>query len=205
MGLLLVAIVSLHILRATKPSIYTFETVPSAEAALILGARVYKDGRLSDMLRDRVETALDLYRARKVTKLLVSGDHGQTTYDEVNTIRAYLLAAGVPQQDIFLDHAGFDTYDSVYRAKAIFEASTIIIPTQAFHLPRALYLAQGVRLKAYGVAADRQIYQGATYAATREFASRFKAFLNITFHSTPKFLGEKIPLTGDSKKSWDTK
>ncbi len=174
-----------------------------AQAALILGARVYDSGRMSPIFRDRVDTAFALYQAKRVEKLLVSGDHGQLDYDEVNAAREYLLERGVLEKDIFLDHAGFDTYDSVYRAKEIFGATSLMIVTQNFHLPRALYIADRLGIKACGQSADLQSYAGAERMETREIFARLKAFLNVKFKSKPRFLGERIDLNSDGRISWD--
>jgi SanA protein len=174
-----------------------------AQAALILGARVYDSGRMSPIFRDRVDTALALYQAKRVEKLLVSGDHGQVDYDEVNAAREYLLERGVLEKDIFLDHAGFDTYDSVYRAKEIFGASSLIIVTQNFHLPRALYIADRLGIKACGQSADLQSYTGAERMELREVLARLKAFFNVNLNSKPHFLGDKIDLSGDGQLTWD--
>ena len=113
-----------------------------ADAIIILGAYVRPDGALSWILRDRLDTGLELYRAGLAPKILVSGDHGQKNYNEVQTMKDYLLDHDVPAQDIFMDHAGFDTYDSLYRARDIFQVKSAIIVTQNFHLPRALYIAR---------------------------------------------------------------
>lgn len=173
------------------------------QAGLILGAKVYKNGNLSDILKDRIDTALEAYQAGLFSKFLISGDHGRTEYDEVNALKNYLLEKGIAAENIFLDHAGFDTYDSIYRAKEIFEIESMIIFTQEFHLPRAVYIARNLEIEALGIIADKQNYIAAKYNETRETLARLKAFLEITFGSKPEFLGEKIPITGDSSLSWD--
>lgn len=177
---------------------------PPAKVVIILGARVYPN-RLSDMLADRVDTAIDLYNLGIVEKILVSGDHGTRGYDEVNAIKDYLLEKNIPGEDIFLDHAGFNTYNSMYRAKHIFEIDKAIISTQKFHLPRALYLARGLDIEAYGLAADKRVYTKQGYNNVREFLARVKAWFNLNLKKSPRFLGEKIPLTSDSQSSWDIK
>ena len=158
---------------------------------------------MSGMFQDRVETAFDLYEEEKVEKILISGDHGRENYDEVNTAKDYLLDKGVKSEDIFLDHAGFDTYDSLYRAKKIFEVPSVIVVTQNFHLPRAIYIGKKLNLEIYGLSADRHSYVNIDYNKLREIFSKVKAFFDISFQAKPKFLGEKIPISGDSKKSWD--
>lgn len=177
--------------------------VPETQAALVLGARVFNDGRMSSILMDRAKTALDLYEIGKVDKLLLSGDHGTKEYDEVNTLKEFFLDSGVPAEDIFLDHAGFDTYDSIYRARDIFQVRSVTIVTQDFHLPRAVFIARYLGLDAYGATADRQEYLANWRNHIREVPARFKAFVNVVFKSKPKYLGEVIAITGDSRKSWD--
>lgn len=198
-------IVNLYIFRFSSSSIYEkIDNIPSAQAVLILGSKVYDNGQMSDVLLDRVLTAIELYEAGKVEKILISGDHGQKIYDEVNTVKNYLLEEKkIPAKDIFLDHAGFDTYDSLYRAKDIFQVKSIIISSQKFHLPRAVYIGKKIGLETSGIIADKHIYFADSYNNLRESLSRIKAFLNIIFHSKPKFLGEVIPINGESEKSWD--
>jgi SanA protein len=147
---------------------------------------------------------VDVYRAGKAPKILVSGDHGTKSYDEVNAIRRRLLAAGVPEEDIFLDHAGFSTYDSLYRAGAVFHARSLIVVTQRFHLNRALFLADRLGIPAQGAAADRRRYGGAAFNDCREFLARTAAFWNaLVFRPRPKFLGPAVDLSGDGRVTWD--
>lgn len=196
--------VNIYVIQTNSSSLFkNAQDVPQKQVALLLGAKVYQDGRMSDMLTDRAVTAVELYQNQKVQKILVSGDHGRDNYDEVNTMKKYLLDHDVPAEDIFLDHAGFDTYDSVYRAKTIFEVQSMIIVTQDFHLPRAMYIAKGLGLDAVGLAADKHQYVGESYNEFREIFARVKAFFDVSFHAQPKFGGEVIPITGDSKLSWD--
>jgi len=189
---------------STKSQIYKdVNEVPSKQTALLLGALVYQNGGLSSTVKDRADTAIELYKAKKVEKILVSGDHGRKNYDEVNTIKDYLLKNGVQESDVFMDHAGFDTYDSLYRSDYIFEVESLIIISQEFHLPRSLYLANSLDIDAVGIVSDKQVYVTQSYNKRREFLATIKAFLDASFNTKPKFLGEKIPITGDSKKSWD--
>lgn len=174
-----------------------------APVAIVLGAKVKVDGSPSDILRDRLLTAIDLYRAGSVDKILVSGDDGQIEYDEVNAMRVYLLAAEVDPDDIFLDHAGFDTYDSMIRAVKVFGITKAIIVTQKYHLPRALYLANAFGIDAQGAAADRQHYLGITRYEARELLADVKAVFDVTFHIDPYFLGNTIDSTGDGRVTWD--
>ncbi|HEY8347401.1 MAG TPA: ElyC/SanA/YdcF family protein [Symbiobacteriaceae bacterium] len=186
-----------------RSHIVTVEEAEPAQAALVLGARVYPNGGVSPMLADRLETALELYQAGKVRKILVSGDHSRKEYDEVNTMRRYLEERGVPPEDIFMDHAGFDTYDSMYRARAVFAAEDVIVVTQEFHLPRALWIAHRLGLKAQGVVADRHRFGVEDYYEMREMAARLKAFGEVLIRRKPVFLGPVIPITGDGRATHD--
>lgn len=198
--------VNIYIVQSTKTQIFTdAQTVPSAQTALVLGARVYANERVSQILGDRLETALDLYREKKVQKFIVSGDHGRTDYNEVKAMRDYLVDGGVPAEDIFMDHAGFDTYDSVYRARDIFQVESLIIVSQGFHLPRALYIANALGVPATGINADRREYtrSAAIRNALREPLARFKAFNSVILRTKPTYLGDQIPVTGDGRVTDD--
>jgi SanA protein len=192
-----------HFEKSSRPVIYSSQSVPPQPVALVLGARVNANGTPSDMLRDRLDVAVELYRAGKAEKILMSGDHGQEQYDEVNVAKKYLLEKGVAPEDLFLDHAGFDTYDSVYRARDVFGARSLIIVTQGYHLPRALYIAQRLGVEAVGTDAALHAYGGEDYRQVREVAADAKAYLNVLFRSRPRYLGEAIPWSGDGRRSWD--
>ena len=174
-----------------------------AHTAIVPGAYVDPDGRLCDMLADRVSTAVELYKEGKVKKLLLTGDHGKSSYDEVNSMRKYAEARGVPNSDIFMDHAGFSTYDSMYRARDVFQVDSAVIVTQDFHLPRAVYTARRLGLQATGISADRDDYPGVEINHLREVPARVKAFLQLAAGSKPRFLGPAIAITGDGRASHD--
>lgn len=199
-----IGLLNKHIESNAQKLIYqTIEEVPNKQTALLLGALVYNNGKLSAIVQDRADSAIKLYMTKKVQKILVSGDHGRKDYDEVNTIKNYLLANNIPAEDIFMDHAGFDTYDSLYRARDIFQVESLIIVTQDFHLPRSLYLAKGLRVEAVGFRADMQPYLYENQSRIREKFANIKAFLDLLTSAKPKYLGETIPIAGDSRKSWD--
>jgi SanA protein len=201
---LVVLIVNVFIIWKSSRFIYkNANDVPSSYTALVLGALVSKSGYLSDFLQDRMDMALELYRAKKIKRFLLSGDHGHVDYDEVNNMKNYLIDKGVDTKDIFLDHAGFDTYNSMVRAKEIFEINDVIIVTQKFHLSRAVYIARCKGLNAYGMIADKRNYTSIKRLKLREVLANIKAFGEILFNREPKFLGDKIPITGDSKLSYD--
>ena len=159
------------------------------DCALVLGAGVRDDGTPSDVLRDRLDESLALYRAGRVRRLIVSGDHHTVTYDEPNAMRAYLEANGVPAEAIVMDHAGFDTYSSMWRAKNVFGVSRVVVVTQQFHLARAVWLARSLGMEAEGSAADRHLYRGIAWLQVREVASRTKAYVDVKVGRTPRFAG----------------
>jgi SanA protein len=177
--------------------------VPHAQAALVLGAQVKADGQPSLMLADRISSAEALYRAHKVDKLLLSGDHGQWRYDEVGTMRKAMLKDGIPPEDLFTDHAGFDTWDSAQRARKVFGVHSVIVVTQDFHMARALYAARHAGLDATGYSADRRTY-GHVIARLkmREALARVKVVADVITGADPHFLGPRIPIGGDGRRSW---
>lgn len=168
-----------------------------ADCILVLGCGVREDGTPSLMLRDRLETGVALYEAGAAPKLLMSGDHGRKDYDEVNLMKDYAMEKGIPSEDIFMDHAGFSTYDSMVRARDIFCAKTVVIVSQEYHLYRALYLAEKLGLEAYGVPALDVNYRGQAYREFREMLARSKDFCTAVIQPQPKFLGKKIPISGN--------
>lgn len=186
-------------------NIFAPNNVPEADAILVLGAYVFPDGTVSTMLRDRLSTGYELYEMGKAPKIIVSGDHGQKSYDEVNAMKKYLMDKKVPSADIFMDHAGFSTYESIYRARDIFEAKRVIIVTQEYHLMRAVFIARELGLEAYGVAADKRNYGKVMKIYTlREMAARNKDFFMVkVLQQKPKYLGEPIPVTGDGRATDD--
>ena len=167
------------------------------DCILVLGCRVYEDGTPSHMLEDRLRRSVELYEVGAAPKMLMSGDHGQQEYDEVNAMKRYAVEAGIASSDVFMDHAGFSTYESLYRAKEIFGAKKVIIVTQQYHLHRALYIARRLGLEAWGVASDYRGYAGQILRDVREILARNKDFVTGIFLPEPTYLGEKIPLTGD--------
>ncbi len=167
------------------------------DCVLILGCAVLPDNKPSKMLADRLEAGMEVYETGVAPKILVSGDHGQMYYDEVSVMRDYYIDLGVPSENVFMDHAGFSTYESMYRAKHIFEAEKIVIITQDYHLYRAVYSARELGIEAYGVASDGSNYQGQTYRDFREMLARVKDFFFAHFEVLPTHLGETIPVSGD--------
>ena len=167
------------------------------DCILVLGCGVRDDGTPSAMLEDRLKRAVELYQMGASAKLLMSGDHGESDYDEVATMKSFAVNAGITSEDIFMDHAGFSTYESMYRAKEIFQVRKVIIVTQAYHLHRAIYIAQKLGLEAYGVAADYRSYSGQSSREVREVLARTKDFVTCLFKPEPTYLGEIIPVWGN--------
>ncbi|RXG15750.1 SanA protein [Leeuwenhoekiella aestuarii] len=195
--LILTSYLSYHIRNETEQFIYDdINTIPKTYTALVLGASVKSNGELSTMLRDRVESALLLYHRGKVNRFLVSGDNRTTNYNEPVAMKKYLQERGVPEKDIFMDFAGFDTYDSVYRASYIFEVDNAIVVSQRFHLPRAVYIARSMGLNFYGYNGDRREYELESRNRFREVAANVKAWLELLINKEPHFKGDKIPITG---------
>ena len=167
------------------------------DCIIVLGCLVKDNGNPSDMLADRLERGIDLYKQGASSKIIMSGDHGTEGYDEVNAMKQVAVDAGVPSSDVFMDHAGFSTYESIYRAKEIFEADKIIIVTQEYHLYRALYIAEKLGIEAYGVNADYRTYRGQIKRDVREVFARCKDFVTVIIKPEPTYLGETISVSGD--------
>ena len=189
-----------YVKGVAKADIITPEEAVNLEdvdCIIVLGCLVKSDGSPSDMLSDRLERGIDLYKKGAAPKIIMSGDHGRADYDEVNAMKQIAVDSGIPSSDVFMDHAGFSTYESIYRAKEIFEADKIIIVTQEYHLYRALYIAEKLGIEAYGVNSDYRTYWGQSKRDAREILARCKDFCNMIFKPEPTYLGEKIPVSGD--------
>lgn len=173
------------------------------DCIVVLGCLVRDDGTPSHMLEDRLKQSVALYKQGAAPKLLMSGDHGTVSYDEVDAMKRYAVDAGVASEDVFMDHAGFSTYETVYRAKAIFGADKVIIVTQKYHLYRALYAAQALGIEAYGVASDYRTYSGQAARDIREVLARVKDFVMCIFKPEPTYLGKAIPISGSGELTHD--
>ncbi len=187
--------------RILKPE--QAEELEDVDCILVLGASVQNNEKPSLMLQDRLDRGIELYFAGCAPKLLMSGDHGSMYYNEVAVMKSYAIKAGVPSEDIFMDHAGFSTYESMYRAKNIFKAKKIIIVTQKYHLYRSLYVAKKLGLDVYGVAAEDIKYSGQTYRDLREVLAISKDFCKAILKPKATLMGEEIPLTGDGNVTND--
>lgn len=179
------------------------EAGKKADAVLVLGAQVKPDGNPSVMLKERLDTGIEIYQSGLTDRIIMSGDHSRDDYDEVNAMKDYAIERGVPSEHIFMDHAGLSTYESMYRAKEIFQAENIIVVTQKYHLYRALYDAETMGLKAKGVACDTAVYSGDTYRKVREMAAIAKDVGYSVLKPEPTFLGDPIPVSGNGNVTND--
>ena len=166
------------------------------DCILVLGAGIWGD-KPSPMLEDRLVQAILLYKNNVSAKIIMSGDHGREEYDEVNIMKDFAIKQGIPSENIFMDHAGFSSYESIYRAKEIFKAKKVVIVTQEYHLYRSLYIANELGIEAYGVGADPRAYTGAIYREIREILARNKDFAKCIFRPKPTYLGNVIPVSGN--------
>lgn len=173
------------------------------DCILVLGCLVNDGGVPSDMLHDRLRQAVELYELGAAPKLLMSGDHGRENYDEVDAMKTYAVGEGIASADVFMDHAGFSTYESMYRAKEVFGAKKVIIVTQEYHLYRAVYIARSLGLDAYGVTSDYNRYLGQFRRDVREVLARVKDFGTSIIKPEPTYLGETIPIWGDGNLTND--
>lgn len=206
-GFICAMIMNSIIIDEAAPYVYTPETVDEnlhTQTIMVLGAKVNDGGILSNTLYDRVTGGISLYTAGFAPNLLLSGDHGTKGYDEVNAMKNCALDASVPLEDIFLDHAGFSTYESMYRARDIFQVESMFVVTQDYHIFRAVYLARKMGIEAYGVISSPRTYKNQGWFELREMVARVKDFLYINvFKPLPTYLGDPIPITGDSALSHD--
>ncbi len=188
-------IINLVVISVAAFSIRSPQDVPDAPVVLVLGAGVWANSKLSPMLQDRVDQGIALYESGKGAKLLMSGDHSSPYYDEVSTMKRYAVEKGVASSDIFLDHSGFSTYESLLRARDIFGAQKIIIVTQRYHLYRAVFIARALGMEAYGVPCDTRAYKDEGKRQVREFFARVKDFIQVWLPA-PAY-NERVDLSGD--------
>ena len=177
-----------------KTTIMEVKTETPPRIAIVLGAKVWENGEPSDALNDRIVTAVELYRAGRVKKILMSGDNPSENYDEPTAMKATAVKLGVPENAIVLDFAGRRTYDTCYRAKEIFAVQKAIVVTQEFHQARTLYLCNNLGVDSVGITANRRKYQGESYWAFREFFSRASAWFEINFLPFAPVSGAKEPI-----------
>ena len=200
--ILLILLINIFMILSTKNKIVKQKDLNKADCILVLGAGIRRNNP-SPMLEDRLKTAIELYNKGIAPKILVSGDHEHDDYDEVNVMKNYLKENGIPSENIFMDHAGLSTYDSIYRAKKIFKASKVVIVTQKYHLYRALYIAKSIDLKSQGIPANKQKYAFQSKRDIREIAARIKDFFQCIIKPEPTYLGEVIPIKGNGDRTND--
>lgn len=169
----------------------------NADCIMVLGAGIRDDETPTPMLKDRLDTGIRLYELGTAPKLLLTGDNGQVGHNEIHVMLNYVKKAGVPEEDIFCDHAGFSTYDSMYRAQSIFGAERLIVVTQTYHEYRALYVGEKLGLTVKGVAADQMKYRGQAAREIREALARVKDFLKVMAKPESELGGEAIPINGN--------
>ena len=213
-GIIIIAIlmiivlgINLYVKASTNKQILgenDYTKLSDIDCIIILGAGVWGD-KPSPILEDRLLEGIELYQNNVSDKIIMSGDHGRESYDEVNIMKNYAIEKGIPSENIFMDHAGFSTYESIYRARDIFKAKKIVIVTQKYHLYRALYAANCLGLEAYGVGADPRQYSGATFRELREILARDKDFIKCIFKPKPTYLGDTIPVSGNGDVTNDDK
>ena len=199
--------INLYVRVSTKNQIIKeneYSNLSDVDCIIILGAGIWGD-KPSPMLEDRLQEGIKLYQNGISDKIIMSGDHGKKEYDEVNIMKNYAIEKGIPSENIFMDHAGFSTYDSIYRAKDIFQAKKVVIVTQKYHLYRALNIANRLGLETYGVGSDPRQYVGATYREIREILARDKDFIKCIFKPEPTYLGDTIPVSGNGDTTNDGK
>lgn len=205
-GIMMLSI-NFYVVNKTKSKIVTekqAKELENVDCILVLGAGIWGD-KPSPMLEDRLLQGITLYNNQTSSKIIMSGDHGKEEYDKVNVMKDFAIEKGVKSEDIFMDHAGFSTYDSVYRAKEIFKAQKIIIVTQKYHLHRALYVAEKLGIEAYGVASDPREYRGQVVRELREVLARDKDFFKCIIKPEPTYLGDTIPVSGNGDATNDKK
>ena len=201
---LLFAVINIIVLLSAQSRIVDIEeakALGSFDCILVLGAGVWRNNRPSHVLEDRLKIGIEAYCAGVSDKLLMSGDHGRNNYDEVNVMKSFAMDCGIPSENIFMDHAGFSTYESMYRARDVFSAHRVLIVTQKFH--RALYIANALGLEAYGLTSDLREYANATYSQLRESLARVKDFFMVIFKPLPTYLGEVLPVNGNGNVTND--
>ncbi len=192
-----------YVVKSTEKYILAPENAGEGyDCILVLGCGVHGDTP-SHMLEDRLLQGIELYENGASKKMLMSGDHGKENYDEVNVMKDFAVRRGVSAENIFMDHAGFSTYESMYRAKEIFTAEKILIVTQDYHLHRAIYDARAMGIEAYGVASNPRTYAGQLYRDIREILARNKDFIYCIIKPEPTYLGDEIPVQGNGNVTND--
>jgi SanA protein len=192
-----VASIPFYVKYKVRYKIYVnVENVEAKEFAIVLGAGIKKNGTPGSYLSQRLNAVLKLYEAKKIKKILLTGDNGAAKHDEISVMNNYLIKHGVPQNIIFADYAGFDTYSSMERADKIFGLKEAIIVSQGYHLPRSIYIAQNKGIDALGFTS--QSSYGKKRYLMREWAATIKSFFDCIYNRNAKFYGKKVNTSGKS-------
>ena len=181
-------------------NIDSYKELNDLDCIIVLGSGMVGD-KPTPILEDRLIKGIELYNLGVTDKILMSGDHGNTYHDEVNLMKKYAVETGIPSNNIFMDHAGFSTYETMYRAKEIFKVEKVVLVTQEYHMYRSIYIARKMGIEAYGIITDN--LKGDKYREAREVLARNKDFFNVIIKPKPKYLGEEIPISGDGNLTND--
>ena len=206
-GAIFLAVANTIIIASTDKDIYTLDEIQNPESdcecIIVLGCGIYGENEPTPFLRDRLDTAIELYKRGYAPKLLMSGDHGKDNYNEVGTMRNYAISNGVPSEDIFMDHAGFSTYETAIRAKKIFGVNKAIIVTQAFHVPRSMYNCRAFGIECRGVEAINSGYVVLPKNYIRETVARAKDLIWCIIKPDPTYMGSTIDIHGNGEVTLD--
>ena len=197
--------INIHMVNSSEDRIITknqYKNLNKIDCIIILGSGMNGE-KPTPILEARIKKGLELYNLNITNKILVSGDHGKVEHDEVNLMKDYLINKGVPSKNIFMDHAGFSTYETMYRAKEIFKVKRTVIVTQKYHMYRSLYIAEKLGIDAYGIITNYKKYNNYEFRELREFLARDKDFFKVIVKPKPKCLGETIPITGNGNLTND--
>lgn len=204
-GLITIVSVNYYVTSSTKKHIYnSIRRFPKNDVGIIFGAGIRGD-EPSKYLKDRLDAGILLYKAKRINKILLSGDNGREEYDELTVMKNYCFKHGVDTAKIFIDYAGFDTYSTMYRAKHIFKIKRATLISQKYHLNRAIYIGQKLGIKSVGYSANKGEYRGYKYVCFREYGSVFKSFFDVLRNREPHFLGNTIDINGKSNYSKEDK
>ncbi len=205
LGLVAIVAVNYYVKSSTKKNIYySIKRFPKNDVGIIFGAGI-NGSQPSKYLKDRLDAGILLWKAKRINKILLSGDNGRDEYDELTVMKNYCFNHGVDTTKIFIDYAGFDTYSTMYRAKHIFKIKKATLISQEYHLNRAIYIGNQLGIKSVGYSANKGEYLGYNYVRFREYGSIFKSFFDVLRNRQPRFLGGEININGESNYSKEDK
>ena len=205
LGLGILVGVNIYVKSKTEGLIYHYANgVPEENVGIIFGAGIRND-RPSKYLKDRLDKGIELYKLKKINKILLSGDNGSDEHDELTVMKLYCYENGVDTTKVFLDYAGFDTYSTMYRAKHIFKIKSAILVSQEYHLSRAIYIGNEMGVKSVGLSANEGAYRNYNYVRFREYFTILKSFIDVARNRKPHFLGHEVNINGVSNYTKDDK